>query len=112
MLNSLDLLVLAFMVLASVGMLALCTMFLVRKTWAKKIGFYITIVLGIYTAYIGIRIGGVFFPGQMYVGIAVALLCAGALVLQLFSKGNEKKFRLAANMAAVSLVVGLINAIS
>ena len=62
LLTSLDLLVIVFMVLASVSLLALSLMFLVRNPRIKKVCFYIVALLGIYMGYVGFRIGSGLFP--------------------------------------------------
>ena len=110
MLNSLDLLVIVFMVLAAVSLLALCLLFLVRNSRIKKVCFYIVAVLGVYTGYIGIRIGSIWFPVQTAVGVIAAVASIAAIVLGAASIGNAKKFMIAQVVAAASLLIGFINA--
>ena len=110
MITFLDLLVIVFMVLASLGLLALCMMFLVRNPRVKKISFYITIALAIYAASIGIRIGYPLFIMQAGMGVLLGVVSIAALVMERKFKNDEKKLMIARVMAAVALVAGIINA--
>ena len=110
MLTFLDLLIVVFMVLAAASLLALCLMFLVRNPKVQKVCLFITAALGSYTAYIGIRIGGLFFPVQAFIGIAVGLASITAVVLALLARDSRKKFLIARILAAAALVIGIANA--
>ena len=110
LLTSLDLLVIVFMVLASVSLLALSLMFLVRNPRIKKDCFYIVALLGIYMGYVGFRIGSGLFPVQTALGVLVAVAAIASIVLALTCKNNEKKFKIARLVAAGSLIVGFANA--
>lgn len=111
MLNSLDLLVIVSAALTALSLLSLALMFLMKSPLVKRIALYIVSAIGVYAAYVGIRIGGDLFPVQVAVGVAVALVSIGAIVLERMSKGDEKKFNLARILAAAGLVVGLLNAL-
>ena len=111
MFTSLDLLVVVFMALAAVTLLSLSLLFLIRSKKVQRICFYIVSALGVYLAYVGIRIGFGMFPIQVAIGIAVALACIGAFVLERVSKGNEKMFLIARIISAAALVLGLFNAV-
>ena len=110
MLNSLDLMIVVFMIVSVMSLLSLGLMFLVRSTQVKKICFYIVSALGIYIGSVGIRIGKFVFPVQTAVGVIVAIVSIAAIVLAVTGKDNEKKFQMAQFMAAGALVVGFINA--
>ena len=110
MLNFLDLLIIVFMVLAAVSLLALCLMFLVCNPRIKKVCFYIVSVLGIYTGYIGVRIGQSLFPVQTVVGVIVAAVSIAAIVLAATAKDNQKKFKIAQFVATGAWIVGICNA--
>lgn len=110
MLNSLDLLVIVFMVLATGGLLSLCLMFLARNVRVKKICFYIVAVLGMYTGYIGIRIGSGLFPVQTVIGAIVAVISIASIILTVIDRNNKKKFKIAQFIVTTGLVVGMINA--
>lgn len=109
MLTYLDLLIIVFMVLAAASLLALCLMFLVRNPRIKKVCFYIVAAIGIYTGYIGVRIGQSLFPIQTTVGIIVAAVSIGAIVLAIVSKGDQKKFKIAQLIATGALIIGVLN---
>ena len=68
MLNSLDLLVIVFMVIVALTLLSLALMFLIRNKTARRVFFYIVLVLGLYVATIGLRIG---FSGYFFEQIAL-----------------------------------------
>ena len=109
MLNSLDLMVMIFMALATLSLLSLSLLFLVRNPRIKKVCFFMVAVLALYAASIGVRIGGFLFPVQTAVGVAAGIVSIAAIVLVLTGKGNEKKFNLARTMAAASLVIGIVS---
>lgn len=111
MMNSLDLLVIVFMVMAAAALLSLTLMFLARRSRLKQICLYIASALGVYTGYAGIRIGSVFFPMKAAVGVLAAITAIGAAVLERIAKGNNKKLIIARIMAAASVIVGMVNAI-
>ena len=110
MVTFLDAIVLIFMVLTALSLLALCLMFLVRKPMVRKVCFYMVVVLGIYAATVGVRIGQIYFPVQTTVAILAGIGSIAAFVLERLSKQNEKKFFIARILAAVALVVGICNA--
>jgi len=112
MFTSLDILVIAFMVLTALTLLSLCLMFLLKNKIAKTVCFYVVSVLGLYIASIGLRIGiGGWFTAQIAVGALVPLMIIGAVVLERVSKGNEKLLRIARILSAAALVIGFLNAI-
>jgi len=110
MFTFLDLLVIVFMVLTAASLLSICLMFLSRKPLLKKISFYIVVALGIFVCSVSLRILSAMFPVQFAFGIAMGVVSIAALMLELLSKGDHKKARIAHIMAAVSLVAGVINA--
>ena len=109
MLTNLDFLIIIFMGLIALGLISLCLMFLARNRKVKKICFYVVAALALYSAYIGIRIGFLLFPGQVAFGVVAAIAAIAAIVIELRYK--EKKFTAASITAAGALVVGVINAI-
>ena len=110
MLNSLDLLVIVFMVLVTGGLLSLCLMFLARNVRVKKICFYAVAALGIYAGYIGIRIGGGLFPVQTMIGAVVVVISIAAMIVNLMDRSNEKKFKMTQIVVTAAVVVGIMNA--
>lgn len=109
--NSLDLLVIVFMVMAAVALLSLTLMFLARRPRLKQVCLYIASALGVYTGYVGVRIGLTGFPVQAAFGFAVAAAAIGAVVLERLGKDDNRKLTLARIAAAGSVVVGMVNAI-
>lgn len=112
MFTSLDLLVVVFMVLIAATLLSLCLMLLLKNKTAKRVCFYIVSALGLYLSWVGFRIGfGGMFPIQIAIGIATALMCVGAFVLERVKAGNDKAFFVARVMSAATLLIALLNAI-
>lgn len=112
MMNSLDMLVIVFLVLFAASLVSLFLMFLMKKPLVQKICFYLVAVLGVVSAYIGIQIsGGGLFPGQLAVGVIAGVASIASIVLSLIGKDKEKSFKTARILAAVALVVGVINAV-
>lgn len=112
MLTSLDWLVIVFMGLAAMTLLSLCLMFLLKNKIAKRVCFYVVLVLALYVASIGLRIGfSGGFLGMIAVGFLGILASIGAFVLERVSKGNEKLLRISRIIAAVALVVGFAGAL-
>lgn len=111
MFTSLDLLVLVFLAIAASTLLSLCLMFLIRNKIAKRIFFYVTLALGLFTAWGGFSIGFVgWFPGQIALSAVVVLMCVGAFVLERVCKKNDKMFLIARITSAAALVIGILNA--
>ena len=111
MMNSLDLLVIVFMVTVAAALLSLALMFLARGPRLKQVCLYIASALGAYTGYAGIRIGLAGFPVQVAVGLIAAAAAIGAIVLERLSKGNNKKLAASRIIATASVVIGMVNAI-
>lgn len=112
MFNSMDLLVIVFLALAGISLLALALMFLIRNEKVKKISLFAVAGLGIYISTVCARIMQFAFPVQLVLGIALGLMAVAAIVLQIKAKDDPKLATLARILAAVSLVVGMINAFS
>lgn len=111
MMNSLDLLVIVFMVMAAAALLSLTLMFLARRPRLKQVCLYIASALGAYTGYVGVRIGLTGFPVQAAFGFAAIGIAIGAVVLERLGKGDEKKLTVSRIAAAASVIVGMVNAI-
>lgn len=111
MLNNLDLMIIVFMVLAAVGLLAFCLMFLVKNEKIKKVSLFVASALGIYLGYVSFRIFFPMFMGQFVIGALLGAAGIAAIVLAIISKDEVKKFKLARILAAASLVLGMVNAV-
>lgn len=110
MLTALDFLTLAFIGLFALSLLAVCLMFLVRKPVARKVCFYIVVILCIYMAYVGLYISSGFFLRQTIVAVIVGLTGIATVVLERLSNNDNKKFLIARILSAIALVIGMFNA--
>ena len=110
MLTALDFLTLAFIGLSALSLLAVCLMFLVRKPVARKVCFYIVVILCIYMAYVDLYISSGFFLGQTIVAVIVGLTGIATVVLERLSNNDNKKFLIARILSAIALVIGMFNA--
>ena len=111
MLNSLDLLVIAFMALAAASLLSLALMFLLKNRIARSVCFYVASAVGLYLTSIGLRIGiGGLFAGQIAVAVLTAILGIGILVLGIVERKNPKLFLISRIACAATTLVALCNA--
>ena len=111
MLNSLDLLVVAFMALSVASLLSLALMFLLKNRTAQSVCFYVASAVGLYLTSVGLRIGiGGLFTGQIVVGILTAILGIGLLVLGIVGRKNPKLFLISRIACAATTLVALGNA--
>ena len=110
MLTALDFLAMAFVGLSALSLLAVCLMFLVRKPVARKVCFYIVVILCIYMAYVGLYISSGFFLRQTIVAVIVGLTGIATVVLERLSNNDNKKFLIARILSAIALVIGMFNA--
>lgn len=111
MLTSLDLLVIAFMVIMSLAVLAVCLMLLMKNKTVKSIALYVCAAI---TVYVGIAAFVNFFTlflGQAIAGLVAALAAVASVVLERVSakKQDEKLFKAARITALAALAVGVIN---
>ncbi len=109
MMTNLDLLVLVFMGLTAAGLLAICLMFLIRKSVVKKICFYLLAVEGMGLACMNALMTPSSFPGELAFGWLLGILSVAALLLELCGK-SEKRFMIARILVTVSVVAGMLNA--
>ena len=106
----LDLLIVVVMALAAVSLVTMALMFLVKNTKVRRICLWIVGILGVYMAYVGLRILLVTSIGQSLLAGLMGLIAIGAIVLERLSKGKENLFLMARIAASVALVVGMLNA--
>lgn len=109
MFTSLDLLIIAFMVLTAVALMSLGFMFFLKNRKLQNVSFYFLSVITVYLAYIGIRIGYLLSSLQLAVGICVLFILAGAFLVKKINKGNEKIFLTARIISASALLMGFVN---
>ena len=107
--NSLDLIIIVFLGLVTLGLLSLCLMFMVKKPVVKKIAFYVAVILGLFICSVGLRIFLGSFPGQSLIAVLMGLTSIAAVVVERIGKNNEKMWKIARIMATVSVVVGTLN---
>ena len=111
MLTSLDYLIIVFMGLAALTLLSLCLMFFMKNMTAKRVSFYIVLAIGLFLSYIGLHMGiSGGFTEQIAIGTVTVPALIGAFVLDLLSKGDGKKLRIARIVGAVALVLAMANA--
>lgn len=104
--NSLDLLIILFLVLATFSLLALCLMWLVKKPLVRRICLVALAGTGLYLAAMGAYIGRFVFMGQTLAAIVLGAAAIAAVVLELVGK-NEKPGLLARLLATASAVLGI-----
>lgn len=110
--NSLDLMLIVVMALITLSLLALCLMFFVRSKIVKKVAFYTAAVIGVYVCTVGLRIFGFGFPMQSTLAVLMALTSIAAVVLERLDKTDGTMWKIARILAAVSLIIGTVNAFS
>ncbi len=103
----LDLLIIVVMALAAVSLAAMALMFLVRNEKVRRVCLYIVAALGIYLGYVGIRIN---YPGFYFQAVLAAVAALASVAAVVLSRGNGKRFLAARVLAAVALVIGMLNA--
>jgi len=111
MFTFLDLLVVVSMALIAAAVLCVVLMFLVKSKRFQRVCLYITAALGIYIAYVGVRINWLDFYHQAVMAVVLALVGIGAVVLERVKKDNEKMFLVARIAAAAALILGTVNAL-
>ncbi len=103
--TSIDLLVVAFMILATVSLLSVGLMFIIRNRIAQRIFFYSTTAFTLYLSYVGLYIGiAGFFTPQIVAGVVVLNLALSAVALQIFSRGSKRLFLIARIVSAAALI--------
>lgn len=110
MFTFLDLLIVVVMALAAVGLAGLSLMFLVKNRKVQQVCLYIVAALGVYIGTVGFRINWPGFEGQVGLAVLMAVVSAGAVVLERVKKGDDKFFRLSQILATAGLVIGMANA--
>lgn len=111
MITFLDLLIIVSMVLIAGSLLSVVLMFLVKNRKVRQVCLWIAAALGVYVAYVGLRINWPEFYGQAVLAAAMGLVSAGSVVLSLARRDNERVFLAARIAAAAALVIGVVNAL-
>ena len=113
MLNSLDLLVIVFMVLAALSLLALLLMFLMKNKIVRSVSIGLTTVVTLIAAAFAVYVCGVDYLGQSVIGVLAAIAAVAAFVLDIFNyKLKNDTVGLAARITSTAaLAVGVINSL-
>lgn len=111
MLNSLDLLVIVFMIMTSLSLLSLLLMGLMKNKIVRRISVCVASALTLYSSFVGIVYFGAYFIEQAVIGVIVGIAAIAAVVLTFVGakKHNEKMEKIARIASAIALVAGLIN---
>lgn len=109
MMNSLDLLIIVFMILTAVTLLAVCVMFLAKHPAVKKLSFYFLTLEGMGAAVLNSLMTPFDYSGKLALGWGLGGLSVAALLMALLSK-NEKLTKAAPILAVISVVAGVVNA--
>ena len=109
MLDSLDWLVVIFLIVGVTGLLSLGLMFLAKNETIKKISFYVLVVLGMTVSWMNAKMTPSSYPGELALGWGLGALSMAALLLEVCSK-SEKKTKIARILTAISVVLGIANA--
>lgn len=111
MLNSLDLLVIVFMIMASLALLSLLLMWLIKNKTVRRISVCVASALTLYSSFVGVVCLGSYFFEQAVIGLIVGIASIGALVLTFVGakKQNEEMEMIARIASSIALVAGLIN---
>ncbi len=108
MLDSLALLVIAFMVMSVISIIGVALLYLIKNEKIKKGIFYFLVAWGMVIAFFNIKSIPIYMTGEILLAGALGAVGVAALVIQLVSK-KEKKFQVAKILATVSVVVGMID---
>lgn len=110
MMNSLDLLVIAFMIMSVISILAVIAAFLFRNEKIKKAAVYFLSIWGLIVCWANVNMQPGYMFGEIALALGFGLLGIIALLLQLTGKKVPKSALIARILAAVSVVGGMIDA--
>lgn len=109
MLNSLDLLVILFLVAAVLTVLAIVLLFAVKKPLVRRICTVFLSAVTLYFAAMGAYIGRFVFVGQTVLALVLGAAAIAAVVLEL--KGKTEKTALISRLAvSAGVVLSILNA--
>ena len=92
MLNSLDLLIIIFAVLVLLVLTSVIMMFALKNHYAKMVFFYITVIITLYTVFVGYRMFWPMYIGQAILSSLAGLASIASVVLTFICKNNKKMF--------------------
>lgn len=108
MLDSLALLVIAFLVMSVVSIIGVVLIYLVTNKSIRKGLLYFLSIWGMIIAYCSVRSLPFYMTGGILLALGIGLLAVLALLIQLCMK-RENKFKIARILATTSVVAGMIN---
>lgn len=108
MMNSLDLLLIAFFVMTIVSVLAVLIQFLLKDEKKKKIVFYFLVAWSLVITWCNIQTTPEYMTVELVKAFAFGALGIAALLVQLCCKG-DKKFFVAQILATVSVLGGILD---
>ena len=100
-------LVITFFAMAIISILAVVLMYLLKNEKTKIRLLYFLSAWGVVIAYCGILSTPFDLTGRMFSIVALGVLGIAGLLIQLFSK-RENKFQVARVMVTISVVVGMV----
>ena len=106
MLNSLDLLIYVFIGFAVVGLLGAVLPFISKNRTVQRIGLIGSAILTAVLGFANLESTPIGYGGDIFAGFAFAVLAIAAVIFQ-FVKKDEKAFKLARILSAVSILGGL-----
>lgn len=108
MMDSLALLVIAFMVMSLVSVVGVILLYAVKNTKVKKGMFYFLAIWGMIIAYCGVLSTPAYMLSEVVISWLLGGLSVVALLIQLCMK-NEKRFQIARVLVTISVVAGMID---
>ena len=108
MMNSLDLLIIAFCAMTVVSVLAVLFQFLIKDDRKKKAAFYFLVAWSLVITWCNVQTIPNYMTGELIKAFVLGGFGIAALLLQLCRKNNEKFF-LAQILAVISVVGGMID---
>ena len=107
MLDSLALLVIAFLVISVVSIIGVVLIYLVKNESIRKGLLYFLTIWGMLIAFCSVR-SLFYMTGGILLALGIGLLGVLALLIQLCMK-RENKFKIARILATTSVVAGMLN---
>ena len=108
MMDSLELLVITFMVMSLVSVVGVILLYAVKNEKVKKGMFYFLAIWGMIVAYCGVLSTPGYMLGETIISWALGGLSVVALLIQLCMK-KEKRFQIARVLVTISVVAGMID---
>ena len=109
MMNPLDLLVIVFMATSAASLLGVCLMFLSKRPAIKNVCLYFLGLQGMLVSWMNAKMTPpIGYEGELILGWGLGAMAIAALLLQVCGK-SEKHRKLARILAAVSVVLGMVN---